>query len=70
MKATELRERTSDELRRALDEANRELFNLRFQAASGKLADIHRTRTVHKDMARILTVLREREISASSEDGR
>jgi len=62
MKAAELRERTNDELRKALDDANQELFNLRFQAATGQLADIHRMRAVRKDIARILTVLKEREI--------
>ncbi|MGQ9553803.1 MAG: 50S ribosomal protein L29 [Anaerolineae bacterium] len=70
MKAAELRERTSDELRKALDDANQELFNLRFQAATGQLADIHRMRAVRKDLARILTMLKEREAGASTGEGR
>jgi len=68
MKAAELRDRTVEDLRRALDEADQELFNLRFQASSGQLADAQRSRAVRKDIARIMTVLRERE--TSGEEGR
>ena len=68
MKASEWRERTSDELQQALDEAYQEHFNLRFQAASGQLANLHRMREVRKEIARIKTVLRERELIASFEE--
>ena len=61
MKAAELRDRTTEDLKRALNEAGQELFNLRFQAASGQLADAQRARAVRKDIARIKTVLVERE---------
>lgn len=64
MRASELRESNNEELWRLLDEANRELFNLRFQAASGQLADRQRMREVRKDIARISTVLRERQLAA------
>lgn len=66
MKASEARERNNDELRASLDEAHRELFNLRFQAASGQLSDVHRMRAVRKDIARIHTVLRERQIATEA----
>jgi len=65
MKAAELREHAPDELWRMLEEANRELFNLRFQAASGQLSDPGRMREVRRDIARIKTVLRERELASS-----
>ncbi|MGI6209873.1 MAG: 50S ribosomal protein L29 [Anaerolineae bacterium] len=64
MKAREIRDNSESELRRLLDEAYRELFNLRFQAASGQLTDQQRMRQVRKNIARISTVLREREMAA------
>lgn len=64
MKAREIRDNSEIELRRLLDEAYRELFNLRFQAASGQLTDQQRMRQVRKNIARISTVLREREMAA------
>ena len=66
MKARELRSKTDQELRQALDEAQRELFNLRFQAASGQGANPERMRQVRKEIARIKTILRERELAAAS----
>ena len=60
MKAAELRQMTVDELRRRLDEAYHELFNLRFQLASKQLADTSRLRQVKRDIARIQTLLAER----------
>lgn len=67
MKADELRERSDAELVRLLEDAYREVFNLRFQAASGQLADAQRIREVRKDIARIKTVIRERELASSVE---
>lgn len=64
MKATELRDLSIDELSHRLDEAKEEAFNLRFQAASGQLEDTNRLRIVRRDIARIMTVLRERQIEA------
>ncbi len=69
MKTSEMRDRNNDELLRSLDEAHRELFNLRFQAASGQLADVHRARAVRKDIARIKTVLKERQMVAAASEG-
>ncbi len=62
MPAKELRELTEDELRVRLQETRRELFNLRQQWYAGSLEDHNRLRAVRKDIARILTVLREREL--------
>jgi large subunit ribosomal protein L29 len=58
----EFRDLTSDELQLRLQETRRELFNLRQQWFSGSLQDHNRMRAVRKDVARILTVLREREL--------
>lgn len=66
MNATELRELTTEELVEALLEAKEERFNLRFQIATNQLDDTTRLKVVKKDIARILTVMREREIAASS----
>lgn len=55
MKATEIREFTQDELARALEENQRELFNLRLQAKTGQLENTARIKQVRKDIARIKT---------------
>ncbi|RKD34121.1 50S ribosomal protein L29 [Thermohalobacter berrensis] len=62
MKAKELRELTSKELNEKLSELKSELFNLRFQLATGQLDNPMRIKMVRKDIARIKTVLREREL--------
>jgi large subunit ribosomal protein L29 len=61
----ELRELTDDELETRLAEAKAELFNLRFQLATGKQDNSARLGQVKKDVARALTILREREIEAA-----
>jgi large subunit ribosomal protein L29 len=58
----ELRGLEDDELVTKLREAKEELFNLRFQAATGQLENHGRLRAVRKDIARIYTVMREREL--------
>ncbi|ETA66414.1 50S ribosomal protein L29 [Haloechinothrix halophila] len=63
--ASELRELTSEELVLRLKESKEELFNLRFQMATGQLENNRRLRTVRQDIARIYTVMREREIGLS-----
>jgi large subunit ribosomal protein L29 len=75
-KAHELDEMTDVDLESRLREAKEELFNLRFQAATGQLESHGRLRTVKKDIARIYTVVRERELGIrptpgqdSNEDG-
>ena len=60
--AHELDEMTDIDLESKLRESKEELFNLRFQAATGQLESHGRLRTVKKDIARIYTVVREREL--------
>lgn len=62
MKGSELRVLGEPELQRRLDENCRELFNLRFQTATRQLVKISEIRRVRKDIARIRTMLREREL--------
>ena len=61
-KAHELDDLNDVDLEAKLREAKEELFNLRFQAATGQLESHGRLRTVKKDIARIYTVVREREL--------
>ena len=63
MKITELRSQNNAELARKLDDAYQEMFNLRFQRATGKLANPARFQGVKRDIARIKTVLRERQLA-------
>ncbi|WP_199434421.1 50S ribosomal protein L29 [Qaidamihabitans albus] len=63
--ASELRELEADELVLRLKESKEELFNLRFQMATGQLDNNRRLRTVRSDIARIYTVMRERELGLS-----
>ncbi len=63
--ASELRELTDDELVLRLREAKEELFNLRFQMATGQMDNNRRLRTVRHDIARIYTIMRERELGLS-----
>jgi large subunit ribosomal protein L29 len=58
----QLRVSTEDELQSKLAEAKEELFNLRFQGATGQLESHGRLRAVRKEIARIYTVMREREL--------
>lgn len=59
MKAKAIREMTSDELNRKEKELKEELFNLRFQLATGQLENPMRLKEVRKDIARTKTVIRE-----------
>jgi len=63
--ASELRELTDDELVQRLRESKEELFNLRFQMATGQMDNNRRLRAVRRDIARIYTVMRERELGLS-----
>jgi large subunit ribosomal protein L29 len=62
-KARELRELTDDELDRKLADTRQELFNLRFQSATGALENSARLRHAKREIARILTIRNEREES-------
>jgi len=61
--AAEISEYDTEELERQLGETRRELFNLRFQLATGQLDNVSRINHVRKDVARMLTELRNREIA-------
>ncbi|MEQ8321252.1 MAG: 50S ribosomal protein L29 [Rhodospirillales bacterium] len=61
MKAADIRTKTDDELKDQLADLRKESFNLRFQAASGQLEKTSQMRHVRRDIARIKTVLVERE---------
>jgi len=69
MAAHELDEMNNIDLEAKLRESKEELFNLRFQAATGQLESHGRLRTVKKDIARIYTVVRERELGIRSTPG-
>ncbi len=60
--AAEIRDLNDDELVTRLAEAKEELFNLRFQVATGQLDNNRRLHHVRRDIARIYTVMREREL--------
>ena len=64
--ASELRELNDEELVLRLREAKEELFNLRFQMATGQMDNNRRLRTVRHDIARIYTIMRERELGLSA----
>jgi large subunit ribosomal protein L29 len=68
-KAHELDELTNADLEGKLREAKEELFNLRFQAATGQLESHGRLRAVKKNIARIYTVVRERELGIRETPG-
>jgi large subunit ribosomal protein L29 len=68
-KAHELDEMTNADLETKLREAKEELFNLRFQSATGQLESHGRLRTVKRDIARIYTVVRERELGIRQAPG-
>ncbi|QFT98780.1 50S ribosomal protein L29 [Roseovarius sp. THAF8] len=65
MNATELRDKTPDQLREELSNLKKEQFNLRFQAATGSLENPARIKSVRRDVARIKTVLNEKAASAA-----
>ena len=65
MTASDVRTRTEDELNAEIETLGKEIFNLRFQRASGQLENTARVRQVRRDIARIKTVLGERRRQAS-----
>ena len=66
MRARQLRDMTDDELQRKLADTRQELFNLRFQAATGALENSARLKLAKREIARILTVQGERGAMAES----
>ena len=65
MKAKEIRDLTTSEIEEQIKSSKEELFNLRFQLATGQLEETARIRTVRKTIARLKTVARERETEQS-----
>ena len=65
MKATEIRDMTQSELNAKLADLKAELFNLRFQHATGQLSNPIVIKSTKRDIARVKTILRERELSAA-----
>lgn len=64
--AAELRELTEEELVTRLRESKEELFNLRFQMATGQLTNNRRLRVVRHEIARVYTIMRERELGLAT----
>ena len=67
MKPGDVRAKTEDELGDELDRLGKEIFNLRYQRASGQLENTARVRQVRRDIARIKTILGERRRKAPQE---
>jgi len=68
MPAGDIRNLTAAELARRLDEAHQEMFNLRFQYSTGQLKNTARLAQVKREIARLRTVLRERELAAAAQE--
>ncbi|HIZ84446.1 MAG TPA: 50S ribosomal protein L29 [Firmicutes bacterium] len=68
MKATEIREKSAVELNDQLKELKEELFHLRFQHAINQLDNPMRIKAVKKDIARVKTILREKELQADGSE--
>ncbi len=67
MKAADIRALSTEEIRARLEDAREEYFRLRFQFATGQLTDHSRLRQTRRDIARLATILRERELVAEIE---
>jgi large subunit ribosomal protein L29 len=68
LKAKELRELSDDELQQQLHDKQEGLFNLRIQMATGSMDNVRAQRNARRDIARILTVVRERELAAEKDN--
>ncbi|HLR79849.1 MAG TPA: 50S ribosomal protein L29 [Bacillota bacterium] len=66
MKANEIRELTTAEIEQKIQSLKEELFNLRFQLATGQLENTARIRQVKKSIARMKTIIRQRELTVSN----
>ncbi len=66
MKASKLREMNAEELNKKLAELKRELLNLRFQNATGQLTNLKQIDACKKDIARVMTILKELELKAQN----
>lgn len=68
MKAAEVRDLSEDEIRTRMKELQEELFNLRFQLATGQIENVGRIRTVRRDLARLKTIQHERQLATASDE--
>jgi large subunit ribosomal protein L29 len=66
MKAKDIRERSDDELRKALGDLEEQLFKLRFQKSTGQIENPIKIREVRKDIARVMTVINQRRAEGSA----
>ena len=66
MNAKNIRERSDDELRKALGDLEEQLFKLRFQKSTGQIENPIKIREVRKDIARVMTVMNERQAEGSA----
>ena len=66
MKAKDIRERSDDELRKTLGDLEEQLFKLRFQKSTGQIENPIKIREVRKDIARVMTVINERQAGGSA----
>lgn len=67
MKASKLHEMSNEELSQQLKDLKQELFNLRFQNATGQLGNVMVIQKTKKDIARVKTILRERELKSAAQ---
>lgn len=70
MKAKELRDKTGDELVRLQGEREKDVINFRLQVATGVVDNVRAARMARRDIARIKTVLRQRELAAANKGGK
>ena len=68
MKMVDIRKLATEDLDKKLEEIKKELFNLKFSAATGTLEKPHRIKELRHDVAKIKTVIRERELSEVKEE--
>ena len=68
MKMVEIRKLTTEDLNKKLTENKKELFNLKFASATGTLEKPHRIKELRHEVAKIKTVIRERELNAGKEE--
>ena len=67
MKMVEIRKLATEDLNKKLEENKKELFNLKFASATGNLEKPHRIKELRHEVAKIKTVIRERELSSKEE---
>ncbi len=70
IKMTEIRKLTTQELNKKLEENKKELFNLKFALSTGNLEKPHRIKELRHEVAKIKTVIRERELNESKEEAK